>query len=92
MSGQDHRIRTLRSRIELLKAELIGVENGALTYVEENGSVTPAELAEALSVSPQSANNYLRDLWASGLLVRWKVPVPGGGRAYRYGSAYRDDL
>lgn len=78
------RARLLRMRIDLLKAELSGVESGVLPYIEEHGPATPAMVAEELGFSLPAANNQLTRLYRACLLARERIPVEGGGRAYRY--------
>lgn len=78
------RAQTIRFKINVLKAELSGVESGVLPYVESVGSATSAQVAEHLGMSIPGANNHLHALYTSGLLRREREPVPGGGRGYRY--------
>lgn len=78
--------RELRAQAARLTATATAIENGTWEAVVD-GVVTPAQLAEKLDCSVQSANNYLRALYDVRLVNRERVVVPGGGRKFAYALA-----
>lgn len=48
------------------------------------GEFRASDLADALDVSPQAANNRLRQLVASGVVARRRVVPEGGGKEFQY--------
>ena len=80
------RIAELEHRIGQLRAELSAVEDGTMEYVEQvRTGITARGLADAVGgITPQAANNRLRQLQLAGLLERDAVIVAGGGRSYIY--------
>jgi predicted transcriptional regulator len=90
--SEAERIRRLYAQMERLKAELTAVETGTLPLLEERGELVATELADALGVSVQAANNRLVALVRAGLAERVRVnPVRGGKRfVYRAESSSPD--
>ena len=74
----------LRTRIMRLRAELVGLESGALPFVAQKRRVTARDLAREFRVSEQVANNRLAALRAAGLVGRSKQILPHGGRRWLY--------
>ena len=77
----------LEHRIFALRAELAGVRNGVLIYVEDHESVIADEVAESLGMSIPGANNALYALYKAGLVLRKHEKMTRGGRRYRYSKA-----
>lgn len=85
------RARFLRQVRERMSAEINGLENGTLVVLNDGSPRTPADVAGALGVTQQGANNMLAALFRAGLVERSRVPVPGGGRAYAYALASEEN-
>lgn len=55
-----------------------------LDYVLQMGTVTSAQVAEALGLKVPNASNKLKELWTSGYILRREDVSPSGGIEYRY--------
>lgn len=79
--GEQSRADRLREQRDRLNVELRAVEDGTLPWIEAEGIVTAAELAETFGFSPTNANNRLASLRRAGLVRRVRVR---GQRGYFY--------
>jgi DNA-binding transcriptional ArsR family regulator len=79
--GEQSRADRLREQRDRLGAELRGVEDGTLLWIEAEGNVTASQFAEAFDMSHTNANNRLTELRRAGLVERVRVR---GERGYVY--------
>lgn len=80
------RILLLYAQRDRISAEISGVLDGTLPYIEKHSEVTADELAKHFGLTAPNANNRLVRLMRVGILTREALPSNGarGGRKFLY--------